>query len=424
VIPESLVSNAELTSSLYLRVVHPVRGPGNPDEGRIEAQYSKLLLISDAAHQQLMLVDQALTQRGLCAIAMKGASHTLTLYTGALPRHLSDLDLVVPAAHYEQARTALAELGFEPEPWNGPEDAFLQAQEGPGLRFLAPDRLPVDLQTRFPGLPPDGPAFEEAWAAARPLRSSDGHDTTCWTHQTDATPVGGLWLLNPMHELLLAAAHLQVHLKPPLTVSPKWITDMLLMIHRNATGRHPRIGPPIEGNTFEEKLAKITLEDLIWPFAEPVCGTPEPGRQPEWTWDSFWQTAARWGIAPQCQIACATLNAYWQAGIPLVPADAAPIPLERLFATDADHALASEAAIPSAYLERLARLRALPDTTARIRYLVNLAFPTAEGLRYRYALPPAASVLPYRILHPIRTTWKLLRGISAALALRIKSQLR
>ena len=403
----------ELASSLYLRTVDAVPGPANAGEQRLEAEFGSMLLSADRSRQTLDRIGAVLGRKSVRAMALKGTAHTLELYTGPLPRHLSDLDLLVRAQDLWSVTAALSEQGYEPEPWNGPEDVLLQAEEGPGLRLLAPGRLPIDLQTRLPGLRPDSPALEEAWAAARPCAGLDGLSAV--SDRSEVATPAGLLRLHPLHELLVAVAHFCVHLKPPLTVSPKWMTDMLLMIHRNTTGRHPRIGPPVEGDTFEEKIAKINLEELVWPFAEPVSGSPEPGWEVEWTWSEFWETARRWGIVPQCQIVGATLNAHWHAGVPDVPSDCQPIPIGRLFQSGPDHAVHSFAALPSAYLARIARARALPNTRARIRYLFSLAFPSAASLRHRYGLPDNASVAFYRLAHPVRTLWKILRGIGSAL---------
>ncbi|MBM3496669.1 MAG: nucleotidyltransferase family protein, partial [Armatimonadetes bacterium] len=385
-----------------------------------------LVLTADLARRQLVQIGDALARRGLRAIAMKGASHTLALYTGALPRNLSDLDLVVRPSVLDAACTALLEIGFEPEPWNSPEDILLQAQEGPGLRCLREGKLPVDLQTRLPGLPADGPALEEAWAAARAAQGlSDGSDGSDESDRSDpsdpsdpsdrTTP--GLLILRPMHEFLLAAAHLQVHLRPPLTVSPKWITDMLLLVRLNSSDRPPRIGPPIVGDTFAAKLAQLRPEELIWPFADEVGGA---SGERLWRWSEFWSAAGRWGIRDQCAAACATLNAHWNAGIPDVPPDAEPLPLARLFENDADHALRGAATVPSAYMERLARFRSLPGARARARYLLSLAFPSEASLRRRYGLAPDAWIVPWRVAHPFRTAAKLARGIGAALWIRLR----
>ncbi len=419
----SLSGHPELVPALYVRLVDPVRGPVSADEERLEAEYGTMLLEADRARARLGEAASVLRSFGARAIAMKGAAHVLSLYTGALPRHLSDLDLVVHEQDLDRATNALRGLGYEPEPWNSPEDAFLQAQEGPGLRCLAQGRVALDLQTRLPGHPANSPALEEAWAAAhRELsESSDLSDESDLSDLSDP-PDAGLLLLHPLHELLVAAAHFCVHLRPPLTQSPKWATDMLLMIHRNATGRHPRIGRPAKGATFEEKLASLQLRDLVWPFAEPVSGEQPPGWEPTWTWEQFWDTARRWDIVEQCQLVGATLNAYWDAGVPGIPAGCEAVALERLFENHPEHGLHSAASVPAAYMERIARFRALPNHGARLRYLLSLAFPSDASLRHRYGLAPDAPILPYRLLHPMRTGWKLARGMGAWAALRLRGR--
>ncbi len=419
----SFEATPELTAPLYVRLVDPVKGPANIGEQRLEAEFAAMLLGADRARAHLERFHAALVAGHRCAVAMKGAAHTLDIYSGPLPRHLSDLDLVVHERDLDKVTHALRDLGYTPEPWNSPEDARLQAQEGPGLRCLCDGKLPVDLQTRLPGLPADSPALQEAWAAARAATGlwdgSDGSDKSDRSDRSDGSECG-LFLLHPLHELLVAVAHFCVHLKPPLTLSPKWATDMLLMIHRNLTGRHPRIGPPVQGASFEEKLAKLTLEELIWPFAEPVNAERPSEWEPTWTWDQFWDTVQRWGIVPQCQVVGATLNAYWDAGVPNIPPGCKAIPLERLFETDSEHGLQSAASVPGAYMERIARLRALPTLGSRLRYLAGLVFPSEASLRHRYSVPDGTPIGPYRILHPVRTVWKLSRGLAAWAALRLR----
>jgi hypothetical protein len=114
------------------------------------------------------------------------------------------------------------------------------------------------------------------------------------------------------------------------------------------------------------------------------------------------------------------MNAHWNAAIPGVPPNSAALPIERLFGAEADHAMRSAASVPAAYGERIARIRALPGAGARFRYLVSLVAPSESSLRHRYGVPEGAWIGPYRVIHPIRTAWKLARGLAAAAILRAR----
>jgi len=389
--------------------VDPVSGPTSAEEARLEREYAGLMIGADRVRRQLADLDRALAAHGTAAMVIKGAAHILDLYTDALPRRVSDFDLIIKPENLEAGTAALSDLGLEAEAWNSPEDALLQAREGPGLRFLGADRIPVDLQTRLPGIR-HNVALEEAWLRSRACGLAE---------RGRGLESGGLLVLHPMHELLLAAAHLGQHLRPPLEPAPKWVTDMLLMVHRRASEQPPRLGPPVEGETFAAKLAQIEPRELIWPFAEPPRSEPPGDREPQWDWPDFWAKAERWGIAQEAGAACAAMNAYWQAGIPAVPASARPVSLGRLLGCEPLDPLRNAAVVPRAYAERVARMRSLSGMGPKVHYLWALVFPSPANLRTRYDLPADAFLPPQYALHMCRTGWKLVRGVLAAVTLRI-----
>jgi hypothetical protein len=55
----------------------------------------------------------------------------------------------------------------------------------------------------------------------------------------------------------------------------------------------------------------------------------------------------------------------------------------------------------------------------KVHYLWALVFPSPANLRTRYDLPADAFLPPQYALHMCRTGWKLVRGVLAAVTLRI-----
>jgi hypothetical protein len=106
----------------------------------------------------------------------------------------------------------------------------------------------------------------------------------------------------------------------------------------------------------------------------------------------------------------ATLNQYWQAGIPL-PMASEPLALNILMEGVEDRQKQYYAKLPTGYFERFLKIRELPDTTSQIRYLFHLFFPTRENLHWRYNLSSRWSIIPYYFLHLFFTLRKFLTGL-------------
>lgn len=399
---------ADLRPALYLRIVSILEGPCDAEEVALEEESGSLILGNDQARSELECISSVLRTQRLAALAIKGTAHLIRFRQWPLPRALSDLDLIVNQPDAAAVLECLNRIGYVVEEWNSPEDTFLHLHEGPGIRLLRSGSLPVDLQIRLPGLGASPLAEEEAWVAAC---SPDGDEAR-----------HGVLLLHPMHELLLAVAHLAKHLEPPLRPSPKWITDMLMLVYARTHGDVPPLLPPIEGQSLEEKLNRLKYEDLFWPFA-PVDarGESRPPDQPAlWTWDDFWATARRWDIEASAGAIVVTLNAHWQAAISSVPEGSDAIPLERLAAADDAFDLAAASTVPRDYLRRAIQVRTLPGVRAKLRYIGGLVFPSASNLRRRYQLPENAFLPPHYARHLVNTARKFLRGLVAMLRLRIR----
>lgn len=388
----------DLIPALYLLTCSPGRPPSDDLERRLEHAFLALLLANEEARTQIQRVDRAFRERGPSGLLIKGSARILRMPDCPLPRRMTDLDIVVPRDQIEPAMAALRHLGYEPEPWNSPEDRLLQALEGPGLRHMAAGLLDVDLQARLPGVRHADAALGDALSRSRPAFGGSGDR--------------GLLLLDTLHELILEAAHLTVHTKPPLTASPKWITDLLLLIHHAATGSAPE-APLVVRSPDGQALPPWT--HLVWPFRM------EPGRTASGhgcaglNWAEVWETARRWGVEAEVASAITALARYWPLEVDGLPPNCPPLDIESIARGSAPSALLSAAVVPSAYGKRIARMRSLPNMRARLRYLVRLAFPEPAALRFRYRLGDKAWLPPHYVAHLLRTTWKLVRGCAAAL---------
>ncbi len=409
--PLDVLQSVDLVPSLYLRTVSIIDGPANDEERHLEDRYAAFVLTGVEAVQQILAIHEKLVADGLSALTIKGGAHLLTQGARWLARHLSDIDLVVRPADLEAAMAALKSLGYHPEPWNSPADTLLMASEGPGLRMLHPHAHAVDLQTRIPGARSRAAAMEQVWTQAIPLVRAAADSGSADRRQA------GIHTPSQLHEILLACIHYTVHLQAPLITSPKWLTDILLMLHFARSAEPPALLDVVTGASFTDKLSRIRPEELVWPFRHPPGGAERDRRNesapavPPWSWDLFWETARAWGSEDRAAVTCATLNAYWSASIGGVPAGADPVPFERAMAPERAETIGARAHLLSAYGERIGRLRALPTTSERLSYLVSLAIPAPENIRRRYQVPPARPLSLYYCRHVLLTVYKILRSM-------------
>lgn len=82
---------------------------------------------------RLEQVIQALRQRGIPHMAMKGLAQSLTLYQGNASREMQDVDLLVPPNREAEARQAMQELGFQSLSGPGDPDFPHHHHEAPQL---------------------------------------------------------------------------------------------------------------------------------------------------------------------------------------------------------------------------------------------------------------------------------------------------
>jgi len=126
-------------------------------------------------------------------------------------------------------------------------------------------------------------------------------------------------------------------------------------------------------------------------------------------WPKVMDIARRWRVENDILPVMAILNHYWQAGIPL-PIAPEPLALNILVLGEEDREKRFYANLPAGYLDRLLKIRELPDVASRIRYALHLFFPTQENLRFRYNLSSRSLITPYYLLHLFVTFKKIFLG--------------
>jgi len=136
-------------------------------------------------------------------------------------------------------------------------------------------------------------------------------------------------------------------------------------------------------------------------------------------WSKIIDISQRWGVERDILPLVATLNHYWQAGIPL-PIAQEPLALNMLVLGEEDREKRFYANLPAGYLNRLLKSRELPDTTSQIRYLFNLFFPNRENLRWRYGLSSEESLTAYYLLHPLLILRNFSKGLWFRLIIKTK----
>lgn len=123
-------------------------------------------------------------------------------------------------------------------------------------------------------------------------------------------------------------------------------------------------------------------------------------------WDGVRETAGRWGLTRSLAPVMNSLREHWGCAAGEWPTGGGPLSPEQL--TRSPGRSASRFA-PSA-LARVRQARELPGWGSRLRYFWHLAFPDAEHLRFRYALPAGAPVSRLRLLHPLRQVGRFVHG--------------
>lgn len=273
----------------------------------------------------------------------------LRLYPERGLRTFVDLDILIPVDKADQFKRAVIGGGYKPlSARNSPEDEELQRFDAHLDPLWKDGSLMVEAHLNILGVKGDHSVANcEVW---------QGKQETL----TDETKVEHL---NTEHFVTHTLLHYSKHLSDEGLTEIKWLVDLLYAI----------------------KAWKID-------------------------WSKVMDISRKWGIEKNVLPVVATLNQYWQTGIPLPMASEA-IALNILVQGVKDPQKEYYAKLPTSYLERLMKLRKLPDKTSQVRYALHLFFPTRENLRWRYNLSSKWPIIPYYFIHLIFTCKKFFTGL-------------
>ena len=301
------------------------------------------------ARRQIKELKDALDPEGIPFILLKGASAMLRLYPQSGLRTFVDLDILIPSNTVFRFKQAMMTAGYKPlSARNSPEDEELQKFDS-HLDPICKDRsLIIESHLSILGAKGDHlAALPEIWGEKEET-NSDGIRVS---H------------LNKEHFIIHTLLHSTKHLSNEGFVQIK---------------------------TFIDLLYAIRTWKIDWPKIRDI--------------------AQKWDIDKDILPIMATLNHYWQARIPL-PIASGPLALNILVLGVINREKEYYAKLPTRYMKRLFKIRKLPNTTSRVRYLLHLFFPTQENLHWRYNLSSKRVIFPYYFLHPFYTCKKFLIGL-------------
>lgn len=292
----------------------------------------------------------ACRETGLRVIALKGAI-AARLYPPHLPRISGDLDLLVRDVDADGLLALLGELGYRPAPAKaGQGDAVVQDRLRHFHPWMREGALKVEVHLRFLHGRSDGEAaVGDAWREAEPFAEAGE----------------GLWRLSPAHFLLHTAAHYLHHLRGS-GGGLKSLVDLRLLIQQ---------------------------------------------RGGEIDWPGVWRTAERWRICDDVARVLATLNEYWELGVPLPERCPAPLPAAVVLMEERWSEEDAGAARARWYASRVAAVRGIPGARARAAYLFRLAFPSPAVLRRKCGIPEGRSVAPFYVRYPATRLTRFVSGL-------------
>jgi hypothetical protein len=301
------------------------------------------------AFHQIKELKNILDPGGIPFILLKGASAMMRLYPQLGLRTFVDLDILIPEAMVSLFKKTMTKAGYKPLfARNSPEDEELRKFDG----HLDPLRR------------------EEGFTIEPHLSILSGRGNhliampEIWKEKELATAngiIGGH--LSREHFIIHSLLHYSRHLSDEGFTEIKWLIDLLYAIR-------------------------------TWKI----------------DWSKVIDISRKWGVEKDVLPVMATLNQYWQTRIPL-PITSKPIALNVLVQGVEDRQKEYYAKLPTSYLERLMKIRELPDTTSQVRYALRLFFPTPENLRWRYNLSSKWSVVPYYFFHLFFTLRKFFTGL-------------
>lgn len=301
------------------------------------------------ARRQIKELKEILDPEGIPFILLKGASAMLRLYPQPGLRTFVDLDILIPSDMVPGFKQIMTKAGYKPlSARNSPEDEELQKFDS----HLDPIRKDASLMIE-PHLSILGVGGDHLVTLPEIWQEKEGKSTDKMNVEH----------LNIEHFVIHTLFHFSRHLSDEGFGEIKWLIDLL----------------------YATKAWKID-------------------------WSKVWDVARKWGVEKEILPVMATLNQYWQADIPL-PIASEPIALNILVLGKQDRQKQYYANIPSGYLERLFKIKELPNNASRVRYLIHLFFPTQENLRWRYNLSSKWSVVPYYFIHLVVTCRKFFAGL-------------
>jgi hypothetical protein len=326
---------------------------GIPVPEKIKKEWLGIYLYSLAQDQktrrQIKELKEILDPVGVPFILLKGASAITRLYPQAGLRTFVDLDIVIPDDMASRFKQTMTKDGYKPlSARNSPEDEELLKFDAHLDPLWKDGSLTVEAHLNILGIMGDHPvANHEIW--------QDKEETN-----SDAIRVSHLSKEQFIVHTLL---HYSRHLSNEGLTEIKWLVDLLYAIRT------------------------WTIE-----------------------WSKVKDISRKWGIEKKIMPVIATLNQYWQAGAPFIN-ESKPIDLQVLVQGKQDREKEYYTNLPASYLERLMKLRKLPDKTSQVRYALHLFFPTRNNLRWRYNLSSKWSILPYYLVHLFLTSRKFIKGL-------------
>jgi hypothetical protein len=313
------------------------------------------------ARQQIKELKENLDPEGVPFILLKGASAMLRLYPQPGLRTFCDLDILIPSDTVSRFKQTMMKSGYKPlSARNSPEDEELLKFDSHLAPICKDGSFMIEPHLSILGVGGDHlVTLPEIWQE-KEAKSTDGVNVE---H------------LNIEHFIIHTMSHFLRHLSNEGFSEIKWLLDLLYAIR-------------------------------------------------EWKidWSKIHAISKKWEVEQYILPVIATLNHYWQTNIPLPitseplalipsPIASAPLALPILLQGIKDRQKQYYTKLPTSYLERFLRIKELPNTTSRIRYLFHLFFPTRENLRWRYNLSSKRMVLPYYFFHLLFTWKKFFTGL-------------
>jgi hypothetical protein len=301
------------------------------------------------ARRQIKELKEVLDSEQIPMILLKGASAMLRLYPQPGLRTFVDLDILIPADVTPRFKQTMTKAGYKAlSARNSPEDEELQKFDSHLDPICKDGSLMIESHLSILGV--GGEHF-----ASLPQIWEEKEETN-----SDGIRVSHL---NKEQFIVHTLLHYSRHLSDEGFAKIKWLIDLLYAI----------------------KTWKID-------------------------WSKVWDISRKWGIGKDILPVAATLNHYWQAGIPL-PMASEPLALNILLLGIKDRQKQYYAKLPTGYIKRLLKIRELPDTTSRVRYLLRLFFPARENLRFRYNLSSGWLIIPYYFIHFLLIWKKFFTGL-------------